>query len=181
MTTTIRPATPDDAEGVARVLNGVIAEGDYTIFDRAFSVEEERAFLSALGQRGVVHVAVIDGAIAGVQSVGRFSTMSDALGHVATMGTWIAPSHRGHGLGRALAAASFQFAAEHGYEKILIYVLADNDRALAFYASLGFTVIGIARKHVRLGGVLKDEVFLEVDLQACASKPPSPKPPLLSS
>ena len=161
MTGTIRPATPDDAEAVARVLNGVIAEGHYTVFDREFSIDEERAFLSALGAREVVHVAVVDDAIAGVQSVSRFSTMSDALGHVATMGTWITSSYRGRGLGRALAASSFRFAKSRGYEKILIYVLADNDRALAFYKSLGFTEIGIARKHVRLGGIFKDQVFLE--------------------
>ena len=92
---TIRAAVPDDAEAVARVINGVIAEGELTVFDRAFSTDEERQFLSSLGDRDVVHVAVVDGQVVGVQSVGRFSTISDALRHVATMGTWIAASHRG--------------------------------------------------------------------------------------
>lgn len=157
----VRRATPNDAVAVARVLNGVIREGHYTIFDREFSDDEERAFLAALGEREVVHVALVEDEIVGVQAVSRFSTMSDALGHVATMGTWVSPSYRGNGLGRALAASSFRFATEHDYGKIVIYVLADNDRALAFYKSLGFTEIGIARKHVRLGGIFKDEMFLE--------------------
>ena len=146
------------------MLNGVIAEGGYTIFERPFSVEQERAFLSALGPRDVVHVAIVEGEVVGVQSVSRFSMMSDALSHVATMGTWIDASHRGGGLGRALAEASLRFAIEHDYSKILIYVLARNERALAFYRSLGFTAIGTARNQVRLGGSLMDEVFLEKHL-----------------
>lgn len=164
MTATIRRATAADAADVARVLNSVIAEGRHTVFDRAFSVDEERAFLSALGARDVVHLAIVDDAVVGVQSVSPFSTMSDALGHVATMGTWIEARHRGQGIGRSLADASMRFAAEHGYSKILIYVLADNERALGFYRLLGFAEIGIARNQVRLGGTLKDEVFLEKHL-----------------
>jgi L-amino acid N-acyltransferase YncA len=164
MPLTIRPATPDDAEGVARVLNGVIAEGGYTIFDRPLSIDQERAFLSTLDHRDVVHVAIIEGDTVGVQSVGLFSTLSTSLSHVATMGTWIAPAHRGHGIGRDLAARSIAFAVEQGYTKVLIYVLADNERALRFYRSLGFSAIGTARKHVRLGDTFKDEVFLEMEI-----------------
>ena len=165
MKATIRAATPRDAPDVARVLNGVIAEGRHTIFDRAFSVAEERAFLSGLGARDVVHIAIVDGEVVGVQSVSRFSTMSDALGHVATMGTWIGARHRGQGIGRSLADASVRFAVEHGYSKILIYVLAENARALGFYRSLGFAEIGVARNQVQLGGRFQDEVFLEKHLQ----------------
>lgn len=168
MTATIRRATAADAPDVARVLNSVIAEGQHTIFDRAFSVAEERAFLSGLGARDVVHLALVDGDVVGVQSVSRFSTMSDALSHVATMGTWIDARHRGKGIGRSLADASVRFAAKHGYSKIVIYVLADNARALGFYRSLGFADIGLARNQVRLGGSLKDEVFLEKHLSTTA-------------
>ena len=45
----IRKATVNDAPQVADVMNSVIAEGKYTIFDRPFSEEEERKFISSLG------------------------------------------------------------------------------------------------------------------------------------
>jgi hypothetical protein len=43
--------------------NSVIAEGKYTLFDGLFSAEEERAFISSLGERSAIYVAEIDGEI----------------------------------------------------------------------------------------------------------------------
>jgi RimJ/RimL family protein N-acetyltransferase len=158
---TIRTATADDAAAVAAVMNAVIAEGGLTLFDRPFSAAEERAFIESLGPRSALHVAEIDGAIAGVQSIDLYSNVAASMAHVATMGTWLKADARGRGLGRALAERSFAFAIAHGYTKILITVLAGNAPARKFYASLGFETIGIARAHVRLNGALHDEVLME--------------------
>jgi phosphinothricin acetyltransferase len=68
---------------------------------------------------------------------------------------------RGHGIGRLLSEESFRFARANGYTKVVIQVLADNDRALRFYRGLGFRDVGIARQHVRLAGKFHDEVYLE--------------------
>jgi len=160
----VRKATVNDARQVADVMNSVIAEGKYTIFDRPFSEEEERNFISSLGIRSALHVAEIDGEITGVQSIDLLTDLAASLQHVATMGTWLRLGCRGHGIGRSLAEESFSFARSHDYRKILIQVLADNHRALRFYRSLGFCDIGIARQHVRLAGVFYDEVYLEKPL-----------------
>ncbi len=157
----IRRATPEDAAAVAAVMNAVIAEGGLTLFDRPFSVDDERRFIESLSPRSALHVAEIDGTIAGVQVIDLYSTASASLAHVATMGTWLRADARGRGLGRALAERSFAFAIEQGYSKIFITVLAGYARAGVFYASLGFETIGIARAHVRLNGVLHDEVLME--------------------
>jgi len=158
---TIRTATADDAAAVAAVMNTVIAEGGLTLFDRPFSVDAERRFIESLGARSALHVAEIDGAIAGVQSIDLYSSVAASLAHVATMGTWLRSEARGRGLGRALAERSFAFAIAHRYSKIVITVLAGNTTARAFYAALGFEVIGIARAHVKLKGELHDEVLME--------------------
>jgi L-amino acid N-acyltransferase YncA len=157
----IRKATVDDARQVADVMNSVIAEGKHTIFDRPFSVEEETKFISSLGSRSALHVAEIAGKITGVQSIDLLTELATSVQHVATMGTWLLLNYRGLGIGRSLAEESFRFARSHGYRKILIQVLADNHRALRFYRSLGFCDVGIAKQHVRLGGVFYDEVYLE--------------------
>lgn len=158
----IRRATVGDAESVAAVLNGVIAEGDLTVFDQPFSAEEERIFISSLGARSVLHVAEVDGTCVGVQSVDLFSPWIAALSHVATMGTWVAPKARGRGVGRTLFTESLTFARSHDYAKVVVQVLAMNDRALHFYRCLGFTDIGIFKKHARLSGAFHDEVYLEI-------------------
>ena len=160
----MRTATVGDAAPVADVLNGVIAEGTYTLFDTPFSEEQERAFLSSLGDRSAVFVAELDGVIVGVQSLDLFLDYGRSTSHVATMGTWLRLDVRRKGIGRLLAAESFRFAKAHDYTKIVIHVLAPNAPALRFYAGLGFTEIGVARNHVRLAGVFYDEVYLEKHL-----------------
>ena len=161
MATNIRKATAEDAGPVADVMNSVIAEGRYTLLDTPVSEAAERAFISALGQRSALHVAEVDGAIAGVQSIDLFADVAGSMSHVATMGTWLHSDIRGRGIGKLLAAESFQFARDHDYTKVVVNVLADNDRALRFYRGLGFTDIGVARRHVRLNGVFHDEIYLE--------------------
>ncbi len=161
----IRKATVNDAGQVADVMNAVIAEGKYTLLDRPFSEEEERAFILSLSDRSAVYVAEIDGETVGVQSIGLFTDYADSVRHVATMGTWLRRDFRGRGIGRLLAEESFKFARSVGYMKIVIQVLADNESALLFYRTLGFQDIGIARRHVRLGVKFHDEVYLEKLLQ----------------
>ncbi len=157
----IRRATVNDAGPVADVINAVISEGKYTLFDRPFSEEEERAFISSLSDRSAMYAAEINGKIVGVQSINLFSGLSESVRHVATIGTWLRSDFRGRGIGRLLAEESFKFALSKGYTKVVIQVLADNETALRFYRGLGFQNIGIARQHVRLRGKFHDEMYLE--------------------
>lgn len=166
MTVVVRRATSADGRGVADVINAVIAEGGLTLFDAPFSESDESAFIAALGSRSALYVASARDEIVGVQSIDLFSDFSASTRHVATMGTWLRPDARGRGIGRLLAAESFAFAQNHDYEKIVVQILAGNERALRFYRSLGFVDIGVARRHVKLQGRLHDEVFLEKFLAA---------------
>jgi len=161
----VRQATVNDAKQVADVVNSVIAEGKYTAFDRPFSEEEEKDFICSLGSRSALHVAEIDENIIGVQSIDLFSTFADSVSHVATMGTWLRSDFRGRGIGRSLAEESFSFARGHGYRKVVIQVLADNEQALRFYRSLGFRDIGLSKEHVRLADKFHDEIYLEKELE----------------
>jgi L-amino acid N-acyltransferase YncA len=173
MPVSIRRATVEDAASISAVLNGVIAEGNLTLFDQPFSVEDERRFIATLGPRSALHVADEDGRILGVQSVDLFSQAAASLRHVATMGTWLSPDARGRGLGRKLFTPSVSFARANGYLKIVVQVLAMNERALRFYRGLGFTNIGVAKKHVQLSGTFHDEVYLELLLDSGSEDPAS--------
>jgi L-amino acid N-acyltransferase YncA len=164
MMSLVRKAVTADAKQVADVINAVIAEGEYTVFDRPFSVDEERRFIASLEPRCAMFVVEVDGVIAGVQVVDLLVTFAQSMSHVATLGTWLRSDIRGQGIGRLLAAESMGFAERHDFRKIVINVFSHNERALRFYRGLGFTDIGIARKHVRLGDVFHDEVYLEKQL-----------------
>ena len=165
MNAVVRTATIDDAACVAAVLNEVIGEGRYTLFDQPFSVDDERQFISTLTERSTLLVAEVAGSVVGGQSLGPFLSYARSTSHVATLGTWLRADARGRGIGRLLAAESFAFAHAHDYTKIVIHVLATNIGALRFYRGLGFEEIGVARNHVRLGGHFHDEIYMERHLE----------------
>lgn len=159
----IRRATPDDAAGVAAVLNGVIAGGRHSLLDTPFTVAEERAYIEALPERSFLHVAeAADGGVLAFQTVIPWNTFTTReFDHVATMGTYVDERHRRRGVGAALAAASFATALEMGYEKIFTDLRADNLDSLGYHLALGFTIVGVARGHARIAGRDIDVIFIE--------------------
>jgi L-amino acid N-acyltransferase YncA len=171
----VRPIRRDDvhdAAGVAQVLNSVIAEGRYTALAGHWTPEKELAFLqSFLGPRSELFVAEVQRRIVGWQSVEAFVSYTPTMAHVAHFGTYVQADFRGRGIGRRLAAASFEFARAHSYEKAVIYVLAHNEAGLAYYRSLGFEARGTLTRQTRIDGVYYDEVFMEMhfDRQSAAT------------
>ena len=148
----VRRATPADAAGVARILNEVIEDGRFSLLDTPFSEEAERAYIEALPERGFIHVGELPGeGIVGFETLEPYAGfVTHELDHVATMGTWVDAGYRRRGIGRALWRATREAALADGFEKIVTDVRADNDGSLAFHRSLGFTVIGTARRQARM-------------------------------
>ena len=157
----VRKATPDDAAAVAAVLQVVAAERVHSAIDRAWTVEEEHAYLISLSSREVVHVAIddIDGLV-GLQVLDRWSTL-DSMAHVGHVGTFILPSHRRRGLGHTLWAVTTRFARDAGYRKLVLQVRESNEAAQAFYRRLGFRECGRLARQVIIDGVEDDEVLME--------------------
>jgi ribosomal-protein-alanine N-acetyltransferase len=66
----------------------------------------------------------------------------------------VAPQARGRGLGRALLQAVISRAAEQGAASLFLEVGADNPAALALYAGLGFTRVGMRKAYYNGGDAL---------------------------
>jgi L-amino acid N-acyltransferase YncA len=162
---TIRPVRRDDIEdaaGVAEVLNSVIAEGRYTALAGHYTPEDEVVFLQGLRPRSEVYVCEVAGCIVGFQVLEPFVAYTTTMDHVAHFGTYVHAGFRGRGIGRRLAEASLAFARAHGYEKAVVYVMADNPLGLAYYRSLGFEERGVLTRQTKIDGVYHDEVFMEL-------------------
>lgn len=158
----IRGGTINDAEGIANVLNAVIAERQYSALSEPVSVEAEREFISSMDDRGATFVAEVDGQILGCQTIEPFATYSRALAHVAVIGTFVLQDLRGQGIGSQLLETTLDFAHLMGYEKIIAYVRASNEEAQAFYQKLGFVPTGTLEKQVKIDGQYDDQVVMEM-------------------
>jgi L-amino acid N-acyltransferase YncA len=161
----VRPVQRDDirdATGVADVLNTVILEGRYTALTGYWTPEAEQVFLQSLGPRSKVFVAEVAGQIVGFQVIEPFVSYTSTMEHVAHMGTYVRSGLRRRGIGRSLAQATLAFARQQGYEKVVIYVMADNELGLAYYRGLGFEERGVLQRQTKIDGVYHDEVFMEL-------------------
>ena len=86
-------------------------------------------------------VAEIDGQIvgsAGIERVGAF----EKVRHRAEFGVSVLRAYWGLGIGRALTEACIACAKEAGYAQLELDVVAENERAVALYQSLGFVEFG---------------------------------------
>ena len=158
---TIRRATPEDAAAISAIWDVVCAEGIHTAVSQPFTPEQERDYIAGLSEREGVFVAESEGRIVGFQTLDRWADYTDTFDHVCVLGTFVLPELRGKGIGRQLAAHTFDFARAHGYEKSVVYVRGSNGGAQAFYRSLGFRPKGVLERQVKINGVYDDEVFME--------------------
>jgi ribosomal protein S18 acetylase RimI-like enzyme len=156
----IRPATPDDAEAVARVH----VETWRAAYAHALS-PEGLASLSVT-QRAELHrrsppvVADVDGEIVGLVSVGP-GTDPDTDGELYAI--YVLPDHWGSGVGRALMQAGEERLRELGHQHAILWVLEDNPRARRFYEAAGWTLDG-TRRPIAIFGQPVPEIRYEKSL-----------------
>jgi len=166
MDLSIRDVTPADAEAIVAILNPIIEARVYTVFDRPFSVDEERDYITRFPPRGIWKVAVRDGdrRLVGFQVMEPYGPYTRAFDHVGTLGTYVDLDLRRHGIASRLFAATFEAAVRKGYEKAFTLVRADNRAALETYLRHGFEIVGTGRRHTRIDGRFVDEIFIEKQL-----------------
>ncbi|MBN1582388.1 MAG: GNAT family N-acetyltransferase [Anaerolineae bacterium] len=165
MDVTIRRGTVNDAQGVVEVINSVIREEGLTALYPEFTVEQEKAFIQHLGPRSAMFIAEADGTIVGVQTIDPFATYTQAMDHVATMGTFVQRDFRREGIGRKLMAATLSFARELKYEKIIIYVRFGNPAAQTFYRKMGFVAKMMLERQIKIKNKYDDEMLMELFIQ----------------
>ena len=134
----IRPARPEDAIGLHRLLVGLAAldGGD----GNAVTSTPEVLRRDGFGPDAKFHALVAEREGALVAFALYYWTYSSWRGaqrlHLEDI--FIAESERGQGIGRRLLAALRQIATDRGAVAISLRVEADNNSARRFYAAMGF-------------------------------------------
>ena len=86
-------------------------------------------------------MAEVDGVITGTTGIGGVGS-AEKTSHRASFGIGIDRAWWGLGIGRALTEACIECAAAAGYTQLELEVVADNERALSLYKSVGFVEYG---------------------------------------
>ena len=154
---TARPASPDDAQSIARIYNDGIQDRVGTFETRERTASDVRAWFDD------VHPIVIvedDGTIVAFASTSSYRPRECYAG-IAEFSVYVDRALRGRGAGRLAMEALIAAARAAGIWKLVSRVFVENAASRALLASVGFREVGIYEKHARLDGVWRDVVVVE--------------------
>jgi len=111
--------------------------------ESTMTAEQEAEFLGKKAEdpRGVMLLAEVDGELAGTAGIDPVGER-EKIRHRAEFGIGIFRKYWGLGIGRALLEACVECAEKAGYEQLELSVVADNEKAIGLYKSVGFTEYG---------------------------------------
>ncbi len=142
---TIRNAREGDAEGIAAV-HDAAWRGAYRGLIPGLELERMIArrgpswWQSAIRRGSRLLVLDFDETIGGYTSYGRNRVpLLPYGGEIFEL--YIAPEFQGLGFGSRLFEVARKDLAEHGYPSVLVWALADNERAVQFYLKLGGRIV----------------------------------------
>jgi ribosomal protein S18 acetylase RimI-like enzyme len=142
---TIRNAREGDAEGIAAV-HDAAWHGAYRGLIPGLELERMIArrgpswWQSAIRRGSRLLVLDFDETIGGYTSYGRNRVpLLPYGGEIFEL--YIAPEFQGLGFGSRLFEVARKDLAEHGYPSVLVWALADNERAVQFYLKLGGRIV----------------------------------------
>ncbi|MGD0301699.1 MAG: arsinothricin resistance N-acetyltransferase ArsN1 family A [Bryobacteraceae bacterium] len=154
---TARPATPEDADAIARIYNEGIEDRVATFETRLRSLEDVRAWFD--GIHPIVVVKDEDGVVA-FAATSSYRPRACYAG-VAEASVYVARSHRRRGAGRIALEALIQAAKQAGFWKLLSRIFPENAASRGLVRQLGFREVGVYEKHGQLDGEWRDVVIVE--------------------
>jgi GNAT superfamily N-acetyltransferase len=186
MTVAIRPATPADAPAIARVridgwrtaYRGLVPDAYLDAMDIDASVALWQRILTAAPNATSVFVADDGGDVVGFAA----GNMLEEPRHDADAelsGAYVRRDHQRAGIGRRLVCAVARAQRDHGASGLIVWTLAGNKAARAFFETLGATLV--AEQPLEWDGLQLDEsgyAFADLDalLAACDMAPRTQAP-----
>ncbi len=168
MTTTTRPATPTDAPAMCAILNEIIVIGGTTAYEDPFDAAHMTEGYITAPRLIRCTVAEVDRAVSGFQAIWHANpdrTGWDALPpDWAYIASFVKVGMTGHGIGKALFAATKSAARAAGIPTIDATIRGDNASGLRFYGGMGFVDYAVIKGIPLKDGRLVDRVRKRFDL-----------------
>lgn len=167
VTSKIRTATIDDAEGIAQIhiyswqkmYKDFIPE---TILQNLSLQERTQQWYDLIEQHVKVLIIEINNQLVGFASIGAFHDFGSdgSMGEIKAI--YLHPDYWRKGLGTQLCLAAISELTKLGYKKVLLWVFEDNIQARKFYDALGFEATSSTKlEEFYEGGALLKEILYQ--------------------
>ena len=153
-----RPASPDDAEAIARIYNEGIEDRLATFETRPRSPQDVHGWFD-----GVHPVVVAEDEAGRVVAFASTSTYRprDCYAGIADFSVYVGREARGRGTGRVVMEALIAASEQAGFWKLVSRVFPQNTASLRLLRAVGFREVGRYEKHGKLDGAWLDVVIVE--------------------
>jgi phosphinothricin acetyltransferase len=156
---TTRIASPADAAAIATIYNGGSPTGSPRS-RRSRARWRIAALLAEKGERFPTVVVERAGQVVAWAGAGAYRSRPAYAG-VAEHSVYVARAARGTGAGRAALDALCRTYAARGFWKIVSRIFPENTASLQLHERCGFRVVGVYRRHGKLGDEWRDCVIVE--------------------
>ena len=151
--------TPEEIEGKSRVHWQTWREAYDEIlpaeFQEQMTLDKCRFYSQKYTENTLI--ALDDAKVVCFVSYGDFRDSDTRAGEIFAL--YVLKDYYGEGVGQQLIQATF--AALDGYQEIVLWVLEDNKRAIAFYEKMGFIFDG-QEKVIDLGKAVKEKRMIYI-------------------
>jgi len=156
----IRQATSGDAEGISAIYNREVTEGTATLDLVPRTVPEQERWIQ--DRSGGLAVLVADGDD-GLMGFASLSFYRDRPGYRTSVedSIYIAPGHRGSGVGSMLLGRLIETAELHGFHAVFARIIGPQEASVALHERHGFELVGIERQVGRKFGRWHDVALLQ--------------------
>ncbi len=156
----IRQATPGDAEGISAIYNREVTEGTATLDLVPRTIPEQERWI--LDRSGGLAVLVADGED-GLMGFASLSFYRDRPGYRTSVedSIYIAPDHRGSGVGSKLLGRLIETAELHGFHAVFARIIGPQEASVALHQRHGFELVGVEREVGRKFGRWHDVALLQ--------------------
>jgi ribosomal protein S18 acetylase RimI-like enzyme len=149
----VRAADEGDADPIARVhvaswqkaYAGLMPDELLSSLDPAERAEDWRRLLRTTEEEALV--AIQECEVVGVSYFGRARDEDAGVKVGEVQAIYVHPAYWRRGVGRVLLTESLSRLRARGFEKVTLWVLAENTSARRFYQRMGFDEDGAQKKH----------------------------------
>lgn len=146
----VRPARGADARGWIELLMEVSAEDRFILLESVNTTRRELARIFRFGawtDQTAAIVAEVDSRVVGQLTTTRNRNIYH---HTAEIGMSVVAPFRGRGVGSLLIEGAKDWSRLFGVEKLVLNVVPENLRAIAFYGKMGFVAEGHRPRQAKL-------------------------------
>lgn len=157
---TVRDATSDDAEAVARIYNHYIDTSTVTFDTEPKTCEERVVWIASHGPSHPAVVAEIDGEVVGFGALSAWATRP-AWSHTVEVSSYVAEERRRQGVGAALMDALVARAITAGHHVLIGQIVSENEASILLAERMGFEHVGTLHEVGYKFGRWLDVVYME--------------------